>query len=116
MDAQTAQLIAENKRTLAGAATSQQPRHISDAMQVSNITDKARAFQEQQLREGLVAAQAQKAELLARQEWSRQLNEQVAQINASRNKPGLFQQLSSGIQGATKGAASKIKGLFQRLR
>lgn len=113
---QAANAINQKYNQATPAPTGAQPRQISDVMQVSNITDSAKAFQEQQLREGLAAAQAQKAELLARQEWSRQLNEQVAQINASRNKPGLFQQLSSGIQGATKGAASKIKGLFQRLR
>lgn len=113
---QAANAINQKYNQAAPAPTGAQPRQISDAMQVSNITDSAKAFQEQQLREGLAASQAQKAELLARQEWSRQLNEQVAQINANRNKPGLFQQLSSSIQGATKGAASKIKGLFQRLR
>jgi hypothetical protein len=113
MDAQTAQLVAENKKTLAAAA--QQPRQISPAMQVSNITDSVRTFQEQQLREKLAAAQAQKADLMRQQEQQRQLDEQISQINASRNKPNLFQRLSSTVQSGTKSAASKIKGLFQRL-
>lgn len=111
IDAQTAQLVAENKKTLAGA---QQPRKISDAMTVSNITDKINTYKpevEQYYKNQLAAAQQKR-------EQKRQLDEQISRANEdyARRHQGLFQQLSSGIQGATKSAASKIKGLFQRLR
>lgn len=111
MDAQTAQLVAENKKTLAGA---QQPRKISDAMTVSNITDKINTYKpevEQYYKNQLAAAQQKR-------EQKRQLDEQISRANEdyARRHQGLFQQLSSGIQGATKSAASKIQGLFQRLR
>lgn len=94
---------------------SNQPSKISDAMAVSNITDRAYATEAQRIRDQLEAAQAEKAKQLQRQEGKRKLDEQVARINANQRKTGLFQQLSSGIQGGAQSVGNRIKGLFQRL-